>query len=248
MSLWNTGSRIEKLVLPVFSEDELFLGNLESENGDYELINVSNNVLTETSMDVTNISGSDLKSEINHSKFIEKEVNRGKSEYLAFITYNKSINIQDSSNKKMERNEIESMEDDRNNNNDENENEQMEIIATKEMEENDTDPIILKNGIINIKKENEIKGKENEIEEQDFFSCKLSLDPDETVQIHTKKVKKEEEKNISFPKVKVLKSKNISFAKLGNEECELCEAYNIHNSEHTAESLRRLRDMLQLER
>lgn len=36
---------------------------------------------------------------------------------------------------------------------------------------------------------------------------------------------------------KVLKSKNVSFAKLGNEECELCESYHMHNPEHTAESL-----------
>ncbi|CAH1969615.1 unnamed protein product [Acanthoscelides obtectus] len=36
---------------------------------------------------------------------------------------------------------------------------------------------------------------------------------------------------------KILKAKNISFAKLGNEECELCESYHMHNSEHKAESL-----------
>lgn len=36
---------------------------------------------------------------------------------------------------------------------------------------------------------------------------------------------------------KVVKSKNISFAKLGNEECELCESYQIHNPEHKPESL-----------
>lgn len=36
----------------------------------------------------------------------------------------------------------------------------------------------------------------------------------------------------------VLRSKNISFAKLGNEECELCESFKIHNNgAHTLENL-----------
>ncbi|CAH1110138.1 unnamed protein product [Psylliodes chrysocephalus] len=30
----------------------------------------------------------------------------------------------------------------------------------------------------------------------------------------------------------------ISFAKLGNEECDLCESYQMHNPEHTAKSLK----------
>lgn len=36
---------------------------------------------------------------------------------------------------------------------------------------------------------------------------------------------------------KVVKLKNISFVKLGNEECELCESFQLHNIEHTPNSL-----------
>ncbi|KAJ8937651.1 hypothetical protein NQ318_002165 [Aromia moschata] len=115
----------------------------ELENGDDGLINASNNILTEKSMDFTNIIiGSDLELEGNLSEFLEIDKN--------------NINIEDSLNKKTVNNETESMEDDINNYNDHNEkgNKQLEISATEKMEENnETD-----------EKENENKENENEIE------------------------------------------------------------------------------------
>lgn len=98
-----------------------------------------------------NIFFLDLELEGSHSECLETDEN--------------NINIQDSSNRKTENNEIESMEDGRNNYNDHDEkrNKQMEISATEETEENETDGINLKNWI-NDNQENENKNKENDNE------------------------------------------------------------------------------------
>lgn len=107
----------------------------------------------------------DLELVCGHSQLLEKRVDEENINYLAVTTEENDINFQESSNRRIENNEIESMEDDRNNNDhDENGNKQMEINATEEMEENETDGIILNNRINTIEQnENEDEENENEI-------------------------------------------------------------------------------------
>lgn len=69
--------------------------------------------------------------------------------------------------------------------------------------------------------------------------CRLYLPTDLTfVAMHQDFMEKNPDFRISYEKYRVVaKDMNISLAKLGHEECETCEEFNVHDKNHTKEKL-----------